>query len=160
MGRKNRTSMRAITAAERAAQACELRVSGHTLGYIAGQLGYSTPSAAWKAIHRGLSERQAHSADALRKLADLRLEAVIAANWPGMERGEVGASKVILQATEGITRLHGLNAPAKVAVDMAPEIRKMAEAAGYSPEEVEEVLAEAEAILHASGLAKGERRGR
>ena len=91
MGRKKG---RTIESYEKDQRALELRKEGHTYESISKQLGYSTPSASYKAVVRRLREVDRPAVSMLRKLEVQRLDVM-----PHAARCDVGARKEIQSST-------------------------------------------------------------
>ena len=78
MGRKHG---RTIEGYEKDQKALELRKEGHTYESISEQLGYSTPSASYKAVMRRLRDVDRPAVSMLRELEVQRLDAMLYAVW-------------------------------------------------------------------------------
>lgn len=142
------TGPQAITAATRAMQALELRIGGATLDEIAKALNYTHPSAASKAIQRGLNARVSEAADEYRKLHVTRLEVLYMKFHSQAIQGNLSALKGCLQILLRESKLLGLDAPTKTEVAGEILLRDIAgRAAELYDLDVNEVLAEAERIL-------------
>ena len=108
MGRKKG---RTIEAYEKDQHALELRKEGHTYESISEQLGYSTPSASYKAVMRRLKEVDRPAVSMLRELEVQRLDAMLYAVWNDVLQGDAGAVSTALKISERRSRLLGLDAP-------------------------------------------------
>jgi len=114
-------SPRAIRAAERAGRAVELKLAGHTLAEIAGQVGLGSRASAYRAIMRGMRALgKPEDVELLRDLQRARLEELLKALWPraiGDEETEPDLKAVdrILKIMARQAKLDGLDAPVKVA---------------------------------------------
>jgi hypothetical protein len=104
---------------QRALHAVDLRVQGHTYAQIAAELNYSDESGARHAVSRLLARREAESVDELRAVHSARLEAVLLAFWPAATSGDTDAARIVLRTLDGLAKLYGLDAPARVAVGAA-----------------------------------------
>ena len=89
MGRKTGGT---IEAYEKDQKALELRKEGHTYESISEQLGYSTPSASYKAVM-------------LRELEVQRLDAMLYAVWDDVLQGDANAVNTALRISERRSRL-------------------------------------------------------
>lgn len=101
---------------QRALAAVELRVQGHQYVRIAAELGWADESGARHAVSRLLDRREAESVDELRKVHSARLEGVRSAFWPTAMSGDTDAARIVLRTLADLSRLFGLDAPARVAV--------------------------------------------
>ena len=108
MGRK---TGRTIEAYEKDQKALELRKEGHTYESISEQLGYSTPSASYKAVMRRLREVDRPAVSMLRELEVQRLDAMLYAVWNDVLQGDANAVHTALRISERRSRLLGLGAP-------------------------------------------------
>lgn len=71
-----------IASRTRQAQCVEMRQRGETYAAIADNLGYATPSAAWKAVQRAVREIGQEEAQTLAILKQERLNDLLAEAWP------------------------------------------------------------------------------
>ena len=108
MGRK---TGRTIEAYEKDQKALELRKEGHTYESISEQLGYSTPSASYKAAMRRLRDMDRPAVSMLRELEVQRLDAMLYAVWDDVLQGDANAVHTALRISERRSRLLGLDAP-------------------------------------------------
>ena len=108
MGRKKG---RTIESYEKDQRALELRKEGHTYESISEQLGYSTPSASYKAVMRRLKDMDRPAVSMLRELEVQRLDAMLYAVWHDVLQGDAGAVSTALKISERRSRLLGLDAP-------------------------------------------------
>jgi len=108
MGRKKG---RTIAAYEKDQRALELRKEGHTYESISEQLGYSTPSASYKAVMRRLKDMDRPAVSMLRELEVQRLDAMLYAVWNDVLQGDANAVHTALRISERRSRLLGLDAP-------------------------------------------------
>ena len=107
MGRK---TGRTIEAYEKDQRALELRKEGHTYESISEQLGYSTPSASYKAVMRRLRDMDRPAVSMLHELVQ-RLDAMLYAVWNDVLQGDANAVTTALRISERRSRLLGLDAP-------------------------------------------------
>jgi hypothetical protein len=104
-----------ITAQQKEARAIELRLRQYTLQQIADELGWETPSAAYKAIMRGLAaEYPEAQRDQLRRMEIARLDDVERITWPDALAGDDRARNTILKCIAQRSKLNGLEAPQQV----------------------------------------------
>jgi hypothetical protein len=108
MGRKKG---RTIEDYEKDQRALELRKEGYTYEAISGQLGYSTPSASYKAVMRRLRDMDKPAVTMLRELEVQRLDAMLSAVWNNVLQGDASAVNTALKISERRSRLLGLDAP-------------------------------------------------
>lgn len=108
-------SPRRISAAQRQAQALQLRISGATLEAIAKALGYSHHSGAQKAIQTALKKTLQEPAQEMRKLESLRLDTATLAISQQVRAGNFGAVDRWVRLSERRSKLLGLDKPIKVA---------------------------------------------
>ena len=108
MGRKKG---RTIAAYEKDQRALELCKEGHTYESISEQLGYSTPSASYKAVMRRLKDMDRPAVSMLRELEVQRLDAMLYAVWNDVLQGDANAVHTALRISERRSRLLGLDAP-------------------------------------------------
>ena len=130
---KNGISKARVKAAERHAEALELRKAGLTYKVIAEQLGYKAPVGAHKAVAAGLKATLQEPADAVRQLELSRLDRMLAAAWPKVLKGDVKAGGYALRIMERRAVYLGLDAPVKI--DLEAHIRRVAEEEGLDPDE-------------------------
>jgi hypothetical protein len=102
---------RTIEAYEKDRRALELRKEGLTYEEISEQLGYSTPSASYKAVMRRLRDMDRPAVSMLRELEVQRLDAMLYAVWNDVLQGDAGAVSTALKISERRSRLLGLDAP-------------------------------------------------
>jgi hypothetical protein len=121
-----------LSAAERQKRALELRAGGASFDAIAAELGYGSRSGAHKAVLTGLRATLREPADELRTLELERLDAMLAAIWPSVQRGHLASIDRALAIQERRARYLGLDAPARI--DVETRIRVMAEQMGLDPD--------------------------
>ncbi|MCV7057753.1 helix-turn-helix domain-containing protein [Mycolicibacterium gilvum] len=114
---------------QRALKAVELRVQGHTYARIAAALDYSDESGARHAVSRLLARREAESIDELRAVHGARLEGVLSSFWLAATTGDTHAARIVLRTLDSLAKLHGLDAPTRVAVGPQISEREFAEEA-------------------------------
>jgi uncharacterized protein YegP (UPF0339 family) len=114
-GSPDELSPRRISAAQRQAQALQLRVSGATLEAIAKALGYSHHSGAQKAVQSALKKMLQEPAEELRKLESLRLDTATLAISQQVRAGNFGAVDRWVRLSERRSKLLGLDKPIKIA---------------------------------------------
>ena len=102
---------RTIESYEKDQRALELRKEGHTYESISEQLGYSTPSASYKAVMRRLKDMDRPAVSMLRELEVQRLDAMLYAVWNDVLQGDANAVHTALRISERRSRLLGLDAP-------------------------------------------------
>ncbi len=104
-----KTSPKAIRAAERHAQALELRKAGASLAVIAQSLGYKDPSGAHKAIKRALAKIVREPAEELIVLELQRLDSISVEVYRQAKQGHLGAIDRLLRIMERRSKLLGLD---------------------------------------------------
>lgn len=130
---------KAITAKTLEGRAIELRLRGYSLEAIADELGWETPSAAYKAIMRGLAvEYPEAQRDQLRRLELAKLDRLEAAHTPAATNGvpvmiedeplldregyavmtppSEKSAGVVIRCIQMRSKLQGLEAPVQVAL--------------------------------------------
>ena len=100
-----------IEAYEKDQKALALHTEGHTYESISEQLGYSTPSASYKAVMRRLRDVDRPAVSMLRELEVQRLDAMLYAVWNDVLQGDANAVHTALKISERRSRLLGLDAP-------------------------------------------------
>lgn len=105
---------------DRTAKALELRKSGVTYENIAAELGYRDENRPRKAVDRLLGRIEHRGVNEMRWLEVQRLDQLQAAHWDAALRGDVDATKVMLQVIDRRCKLFALNAP--MALRVTPEI--------------------------------------
>ena len=91
----------------------ELVTSGLSYEQAAAEVGFRSRSAAWKAFHRALADREADAIDEHRALEVERLDAVQAAYWAEAVSGDVQAAAVVLRCIEARAKVLGLDQPSR-----------------------------------------------
>lgn len=111
-------SPRRIEAAERRAQALELRKAGATYEQIAQRLGYADRANAYRAVHTALKEITAEPAKEVIKLELERLDAMLLGLWPDARKGKPEAVDRVLRVMERRSKLLGLDSPVRADVSV------------------------------------------
>ena len=125
-GKKTRQSSRVnVEARLKAQNAVQLRVLGYTHQVIADKLGYSTPSASYKAVMRELNataREQSESNEELRTLELKRLDQWLESITTQAVKGDLSAVNTAVRISESRRTLLGLDAPkqleARIKVDV------------------------------------------
>jgi oligoendopeptidase F len=126
-----------IAARRRQAQAVELRVAGASLDAIAAKLGYTSASAAYRAIETALQRTIQAPADSLRELELRRLDVLMLAIWNKARKGDLDAVDRAIRIIDRRAKLLGLDAPQRV--DIAGYLRDMAKDQGFDGDEAVEI---------------------
>lgn len=113
-GGNNKTGPKKVTAAQKRAQAVELRKAGATFDEIATALGYSNKGTAYRAVEQALKEAVREPALQLIELEVQRLDLMLRALWPAVARGQLGAVDRALRVAERRARLLGLDAAQQI----------------------------------------------
>lgn len=130
---ESKTSPRRIDARDKQRQALELRRSGATYIQIAKALGYKTPGGSERAVKSALDRITEEPARDVLKLELERLDVALRAIATSVSQGHLGAIDRWIRLSESRRHLLGLDAP--VRVNITDEIREMAIAAGFDPDE-------------------------
>lgn len=132
---ESKTSPRRLKAADRHRLALKDRKYGATYAQIAQRRGYASASGAYKAVMTGLRETLEEPADAVRQLELARLDTLMMASWPAALQGNWLAFDRVLRVMERRARYLGLDAPARLAVDVTllNRVAEALEAVGVSP---------------------------
>lgn len=112
---EHKASEKRIAAAERQAQAINLRKAGVGYAAIARQLGYAGPSGAYQAVMTAL---HAVTREPARELVDLevaRLDDLLAGLWADARKGNVAKVDRVLKIMQRRADLLGLDAPRRFA---------------------------------------------
>lgn len=94
---------------ERTLQALDLRRKGYSYVQIAAIMGYAYASGAEKAVRRALKYVIREPAEAVRKLELDRLDSMLQAIWPRVQRGDLLAMDRALRIEERRAKLLGLD---------------------------------------------------
>jgi len=105
-----------IATTEKQIKALELRRRGKSYAEIARELGYSSGSGAHAAVKKALRKTLKEPADELRKMENARLDAMLNALWPEIEKGNPKAIAAGVKISDRRAKLNGLDAPAEVDV--------------------------------------------
>ena len=105
-----------IEATEKAVKALELRRQGKSYVQIAKELGYSSGSGAHGAVKKALRKALKEPADELRALENARLDAMLIALWPEIEKGDPKSIMAGVRISERRAKLNGLDEPAELDV--------------------------------------------
>jgi len=97
-----------VTRAEQKKQVLELRRQGLSWTAIGIRLGMRA-SRAWTLGDEAIRDIPRDSADAIRRVENERLDAIIHANWRNMELGDYQAGVLILKAQERRAKMLGLD---------------------------------------------------
>jgi hypothetical protein len=109
---ESKISLRRIKCRERDGKALAMKKAGATLDVIAQALGYSSPSSVYLAIQRAMQRTgNPETAEEMRKLVTLRLEAMLMSLWPKVQKGDIPANDAVLRITNRLCKLYGLDAP-------------------------------------------------
>lgn len=143
------TGVRNLSALDRQMQALDLRKSGASFAQIAQALGYATPSGAHKAVMSAIKKTLREPAEEVRTLELERLDRLQMAAWTKAIKGDLRAIDAVLRIMKRRAELLGLDAPARINVEMAvvEEVDRMIEAGVLSEADRAAAVAEAEAIL-------------
>jgi hypothetical protein len=109
MARHHKDIRIALTAAQRQAQALELRRQGLTYQEIADQAGYKTRSGAQRAVERALDQITIPAADRYRREQLDRTMAVIRGLWPRAQEGDPQAAQALIRAMAQLDKHTGLD---------------------------------------------------
>lgn len=113
MPRPNTGTRQKVEAAERQAQAMQLKLAGATYEEIATALGYSSKQAAWRSVQRAREDMLRDPAEELVKQEADRLDRLQRALWTDAIKGNQGAVDRVLRVMERRAKLLGLDAPLK-----------------------------------------------
>jgi hypothetical protein len=103
------TTKHDINATERAKLALSLRKQGYTLDDIAKQCSYQDRSGAFRAIKRELDRLVTPDAADLRKLEELRLDAMLVACYPKAEKGDLWAIDRVIAISKRRSEVMGFD---------------------------------------------------
>lgn len=112
---ESQSSKRFIGAAEKEAQALELRKTGMSYRRIAEAMGLCNRQKAERIIKRALKNVVTPGVEALRTLENERYDEAMVAIWPRVQKGDLESLHGFLRLSERRCRLLGLDAPAKLA---------------------------------------------
>ncbi len=146
---ESKTGVRRLSALDRQMQALDLRKSGASFAAIAQALNYASPSGAHKAVMSAIKKVLREPAEEVRTLELERLDRLQMAAWTKAIKGDLRAIDAVLRIMKRRAELLGLDAPARINVEMAvvEEVDRMIEAGLLSESDRAAAVAEAEAIL-------------
>jgi hypothetical protein len=104
---------------DRRQQAVQMRLAGYSPEEIAEQLGYVNPKAASDDIYNAivgtmtLSDRQI---EVLREIESRRMDMMLKALMPGIERGNNRSIEVAIRILERRAKMYGLDSPTQLQV--------------------------------------------
>lgn len=104
---------------DRRQQAVQMRLAGYSPEEIAEQLGYVSPKAASDDIYNAivgtmtLSDRQI---EVLREIESRRMDMMLKALMPGIERGNNRSIEVAIRILERRAKMYGLDSPTQLQV--------------------------------------------
>lgn len=136
-----------IATAPRRRQVVPLRAAGNSFDAIATQVGYSDESGARRAWTDALRLVASEGVADARLLEELRLDAMLAAVWPAVLKGDCRAVSVAVRVSESRRRLLGLDAPNAVEVTVSSDEVDV---------ELESVLAAGLASMQAAAIRAAE----
>lgn len=119
------TNQRDINAAERATMAINLRKQGYTLDEIAQQCGYQDRSGAFKAIKRELDKLPAPNIADLRKMEEMRLDALLKVIMPKAEGGDMWAADRVIAISKRRSEITGMDAKPDELITQQNYIKKI-----------------------------------
>jgi hypothetical protein len=102
-----RSAAQQVLSKRREAECLELRLEGCTFDEIAKKLGYANRSGAKKAYHRSLERIGQDTAGEALGLQFDRLNALLYAIWPHVEKGSLPAIRQALDVIDRIDHLFG-----------------------------------------------------
>lgn len=121
-----------------------------TFEAIASELGYRGRSGAKMAVEAALHKTLIEPSEEMRVLHLERLNTILISYWPRMLRGDIKAAELIMRVLERISKLRGLDAPAKVDLRMIEdEARQLAAKLGL---DADDLMDEARRIAVEAGL--------
>lgn len=110
-----------MSVGEKTRRAMALKLAGASYAAIAQQLGYSDPSAARKAVQRGMKASLQENAGELKRIHYSRLEHMLMLLWPDVNQRDLGAMSAALAVMDRMEKLFGLNAADKLEVSTGRE---------------------------------------
>jgi len=105
-----------LRSAEREKRALSLRLGGANFADIAAQLGYATPSGAYRAVERALERWGAEDAAHLRRIEFARMDVMTEKLWPLIESGDQDAMALYLKLADRRAKMAGLDAPKRTEI--------------------------------------------
>lgn len=131
----------------RRAQAVSLAIAGMSWDKIAEVAGYSTGRAAQRAVWHAFEAYEAPRVDDLRNMENSRLDRQLAAIWPQVVQGNIGAGRLALQIGERRARLNGLDKqPEVVKTPGAQEVARWVQQVLAATGQIDSSVVEAEVI--------------
>lgn len=112
---------RNVKAAERRAQALNLKIAGATYDAIARTLGYANRGNAHRDIHTALAAITKEPAEEYVKLQMARLDEMLLALWPKVRKGDAHAISRALTVMHQQNQLAGVYAPTRQTVTVITE---------------------------------------
>lgn len=146
--KESASSQRKIAGRENSLKALELRKAGKTFTAIGLELGISAMGA-HKAVKRAMDELKELAlveAGELLALELERLDAIVAANWPAMEKGDTKAAEIVIKTISERAKLLGLYAPARSQVQVDDKTQDVKEIETPEPVSPAEWLALAQSL--------------
>lgn len=141
---ESKTSQNRLNAADKQRQALELRKAGKSLDAIAQEVGYNSPSGAFRAIVSGLRKTLQEPADEVRKMELERLDAMLEATWEFAMTGKPEAVDRVLKIMERRAKYLGLDAPKEINISyLKSRAQEIADKLGI---DVADVLRQAEEV--------------
>lgn len=137
MAKKEKTSPKAIKAADMAVRALELRKAGATYETIAQMLGYASKSTAFNAVTRIMNASKREASKEAFEMELRRLDDLLMTLWPMARAGELPAIDRTLRIMERRAKLLGLDAPEKSQQQIQQIIRVQYEDVQFQPTEFE-----------------------
>ncbi len=118
----------------RRAKAVKMRIAGYSPEDIAAELEYVSPAAASADIYEALAKQLTtpdHSIEVLREIECRRMDQMILALQPGIERGNPRSVEVAIRILERRAKMMGLDSATKVQIltvdDIDMQIAKLTE---------------------------------
>ena len=111
---ESNTSPRKVQAVVKQAKALELRLQGHTLQHIAGELGYSSHGGVHYAIQKALESLTYEKVEDFRKLTLERLTRILNIYWPSVENRSVPETRLVLEVLQQMRQVAGTDQPSRV----------------------------------------------
>lgn len=93
-----------------------MRKAGWTFDVIARQLGYKTPSSAYRAVMAAIKKTLQEPADEVRQIEVARLDALAASLWMDAKQGNLPVIDRLLRVMERRSKLLGLDLPVQIEV--------------------------------------------
>jgi hypothetical protein len=112
-----RTGEKQLARAENTIKVWQMRRAGYTIREIAGQIGVSK-SEVGRLVKDALGDYQVRNQDQVDEYVALetgRIEAIMRAFMPKAQTGNASAADVVLKAHDRLAKMHGMDAPSKIA---------------------------------------------